>query len=225
MALWIDALELWVGVLGGLTITLAICLVIWGIWLSLRRPHGLKTGTPEKTMNRTFYVIASTLFFSVCIALWRPLPVTLSTSTRILSTILGVLLLFPGTALVIWGRLQLGQMYNVSSGMGVQLYADHRLVTSGPFAIVRHPMYLGILLIALGGSLIYRTWTFVFLLAIIPGIARRAGKEEEALALEFGEQWYEYVKRVPGWIPRLNRRGDDDSETDPSPQLERSSGV
>jgi len=33
-------------------------------------------------------------------------------------------------------RLTLGEMYNISSGVGAQLYADHRLITHRPFAIV-----------------------------------------------------------------------------------------
>jgi protein-S-isoprenylcysteine O-methyltransferase Ste14 len=97
-------------------------------------------------------------------------------------------------------------MYNVSSSMGAQLYADHWLVTHGPFALVRHPMYLGIILASLGGLLIYRTWTLLFTTVGFLGLALRARREEQALAAEFGEQWEEYCRRVPGWIPRLPRR-------------------
>ena len=91
---------------------------------------------------------------------------------RVLSLTLGSVILFSGLAFIIWGRLTLGRMYNVSSGFGVRLFEDQRLVTDGPFAVVRHPMYLGILLLALGGILVYRVWTFVFLLGNIPGLMR-----------------------------------------------------
>ena len=97
-------------------------------------------------------------------------------------------------------------MYNVSSSFGAQLYADQQLVTRGPFAYVRHPMYLGILVASFGGLLLYRTWTLVFTTLNFLALTVRARREEQALAAEFGEQWEAYRRRVPGWIPRI--RGD-----------------
>jgi protein-S-isoprenylcysteine O-methyltransferase Ste14 len=55
-------------------------------------------------------------------------------------------------------------MYNVSSAFGNRLYADQELVTSGPFALVRHPMYLGALIAGMGGVLLFRTWSAVLVL-------------------------------------------------------------
>ena len=108
--------------------------------------------------------------------------------------------------MVLWGRLTLAEMYNVSSSAGVQLYADHRLITHGPFAIVRHPIYLGILLTSTGGLLVYRTWTLLFTTVSFLGLVVRARREEQALAAEFGEEWEVYCRRVPGWAPRILRR-------------------
>ncbi len=196
---WLAAVT---GIAGILTV---LAYILWGLLLSLKRPLGTRTGSPEKIMNTAFYVVGGALYFAICFLTWRPILVTLSNWTRLAALTAGALLLYPGLAMVAWGRHTLGDMYNVSSGFGAQLYKDQRLVTTGPFSIVRHPMYLGILLIALGGILVYRTWTFVFLLANFPGLARRATNEEQALELEFGEQWTEYCKRVPGWLPRLRR--------------------
>jgi protein-S-isoprenylcysteine O-methyltransferase Ste14 len=89
------------------------------------------------------YLLISVGFFGTCYLLWRPLPLALSASARATALALGVLLLFPGLALVLWGRFTLGEMYNVSSSMGAQLYADHRLITHGPFAIVATPCTWG----------------------------------------------------------------------------------
>jgi protein-S-isoprenylcysteine O-methyltransferase Ste14 len=131
---------------------------------------------------------------------------SLSRPARILTLFLGSLLYFPGLALVLWGRLTLAQMYNVSSSFGAQLYADQQLVTHGPFAYVRHPMYLGILLVGWGGLLLYRTWTFAFVLLHFPALWIRARREEQVLAAEFGEQWAAYIQRVPAWLPRLRMK-------------------
>jgi len=152
------------------------------------------------------YLLIGVFYFGFCLVIWRPLPLALSLPARIAALVLGTLLYFPGLALVLWGRLALGRLYDVSSGFGAQLYANHRLVTHGPFAFVRHPMYLGLLVAALGGLLIYRVWTLVFLVVNFLGLVFRARREEQILAIEFGEQWEAYCQRVPGWIPRLWRR-------------------
>jgi protein-S-isoprenylcysteine O-methyltransferase Ste14 len=79
------------------------------------------------------------------------------------------------------------------------------LITHGPFALVRHPLYLGLQIAALGGFLVYRTWTFVFVAASFLSLVVRARREEQALAAEFGQEWDAYCQRVPGWIPHLRR--------------------
>jgi protein-S-isoprenylcysteine O-methyltransferase Ste14 len=58
--------------------------------------------------------------------------------------ILGSLLYFQGLALYLWGAKTLGAMYRASSGLGVQLDARHKLITHGPFRLMRHPLYLGL---------------------------------------------------------------------------------
>jgi protein-S-isoprenylcysteine O-methyltransferase Ste14 len=187
---------------GALMVTVTLGAVFWGLARALRRPAGRTTGQAGKFLHLWFYLLVGILFFGVAFVLWRPLPLTLSPPARIAALIVGALLYFPGLALVLWGRLTLGQMYNVSTTAGAQLYADHRLITRGPFAIVRHPMYLGLMLASLGGLLIYRTWTAVFTLTFL-GLFVRARREETALAAEFGAEWEAYRRRVPGWIPRL----------------------
>ena len=117
----------------------------------------------------------------------------------------GSLSYFPGMAFALWGRLTLGKNYFVSTGFGAQLFKDHQLVTSGPFAIVRNPMYSGLILAAVGAFLIYTTWTTLIFACLFPFLSVRARREEFALSAEFGEQWKEYCKRVPAFFPRLKR--------------------
>jgi protein-S-isoprenylcysteine O-methyltransferase Ste14 len=148
--------------------------------------------------------VTTTLYFGLCYALWRPLPWAPSPAARAVALALGAILFFPGVGLVLWGRLTLGEAYNASLSSGAQLLSGQPLITRGPFALVRHPMYLGINLVAIGGLLLYRTWTFAFGLTLVALIIR-ARLEEEVLAVEFGEQWEEYRRRVPSWIPRLRR--------------------
>lgn len=79
-----------------------------------------------------------------------------------------------------------------------------KLVTSGIYARVRHPQYLGFLLLTLG---MLFEWTTIFTLALWPFLAllyyRLARTEEKEAEEEFGEEFREYKRRVPMFIPRL----------------------
>lgn len=165
-------------------------------------------GSVPKIMHSfPFHFFAALLYFGLCFVTWRSLPVVLSPATRAVALLLGALLYFPGLALVLWARLALGEFYYVSSSLGAALYTGHRLITSGPFALVRHPMYLGIVLFAPGGLLMYRTWTMALLVVFSLVLIVRARREEQALAVEFGHEWQGYCQRVPAWIPHLKRKG------------------
>ncbi|MGA9348081.1 MAG: isoprenylcysteine carboxylmethyltransferase family protein [Anaerolineae bacterium] len=202
----LDIVEWWVHWAGAVATSVCLIAALAGMARGLRRPRGRTTGLARRVLRLPAYLLIGVLFFGPCFLLWRPLPLALSASARAVALALGALLCFPGLALYLWARLTLGEMYNVSSSMGAQLYADHRLVTHGPFAFVRHPMYLGIILASAGGLLIYRTWTLLFTIVTFLGLVLRAWREEQALAAEFGERWEEYCWQVPGWIPRILRR-------------------
>jgi len=73
-------------------------------------------------------------------------------------------------------------MYNVSTALGAQLYAEHRLVSAGPYRFARHRLYTGVLVTTLGALLIYGTWTVVFTRLVFLNLFVRARREEKALA-------------------------------------------
>ena len=189
---------------GLLAVTGTPVFLLSSLWRGARRLPGRTSGRePEALRTPAFYLLASAGYFGLCYRLWRPLPVRLSEPARAVAVFTGILLFFPGLALVLWGRLALGSLYNVSSSFGAHLFPDHRLLTDGPFALVRHPMYVGILLVGIGGLLLYRTWTFALVLFHLPALVIRARREEDALEAEFGAQWVAYRRRVPPWVPRL----------------------
>ena len=112
----------------------------------------------------------------------------------------GGALLFGGLALYWWGLRTLGAMFGAATGFGVRLYAAHRLVTHGPYAIIRHPMYLAVMMAFAGSVLVYRTWACLLYALLVAGLPVRARAEERALARQFGAEWEHYRQRVPGWI-------------------------
>lgn len=183
----------------------ALAFILWSIVRQARRPVGASTGKYWKWLHSPlFYLAAAAFFFGICILLWIPLPGFRGANE---AAVVGALFCFPGLALVLWGRLTLGDMYFVSTGFGAQLFAGHRLITRGPYAIVRHPMYASLILAAIGSLPLYQTWTTVFLAVCSLGVIRRALREEEVLAREFGAEWVQYCRRVPMLLPRPFGRG------------------
>jgi protein-S-isoprenylcysteine O-methyltransferase Ste14 len=144
-------------------------------------------------------------WFAAAAVLWRPVPLRFNAATRWGLLLVAAPACAIGFAGIISGRLALGSSYRVSSGAGVTLARGHRLVVTGPFAIIRHPMYAGLVLASLGALLLYRTWATLFFVVQLPTLVARARLEEKALAAEFGPAWEAYRARVPGWMPHLGR--------------------
>lgn len=194
----------WIGVAIGLA-TLVVAL--WQcVWRGLQRPPGRTTGIARIVLRTPLLLISALLWIGICVILWRPVPFSTSTSVRIATLMVGALLYFLGLVLYLWGAKTLGTMYKPSSAFGVQLDVEHKLITYGPFASVRHPLYLGLQVVAIGGLLIYRNWTFVFIAVNFLALFIRARREEQALAAEFGKEWEMYASQVPAWIPRFRHR-------------------
>lgn len=169
---------------------------------ALGRQPGRASGVAERRGALAAYALAAGPYLLVCLLLWRPQPLDPSDGVRAACLIVGSLLGAAGFALYASGRRSLGDMYNLSSSLGTELFADHRLVVSGPYRVVRHPMYLGIALAAVGALLVYRTWTTVFVVLALPGLGVKGRREDRLLAEQFGPAFDSYRASVPGWCPR-----------------------
>jgi protein-S-isoprenylcysteine O-methyltransferase Ste14 len=106
-----------------------------------------------------------------------------------------------GLVLLVWARLALRSSY--TAYLAVQ--GGQRLVDRGPYGIVRHPAYLGQLLMALGMALGYSSVTGLAAVPILlfPGLAYRIQVEERLLAATLGEAYAEYARRTRRLIPGL----------------------
>lgn len=125
---------------------------------------------------------------------WKMLPPPWRLALSIAFFVLAVLLSWTGSR-------ALGRQWRVDAG----LTADHQLVTSGPYRIVRHPIYTSMLCVLLAtGFLITPWWLFVpSLLLFIVGTEIRIRIEEKLLAAQFGEGFAAFRRRVPAYIPFL----------------------
>ncbi|MEQ1747449.1 MAG: isoprenylcysteine carboxylmethyltransferase family protein [Saprospiraceae bacterium] len=113
----------------------------------------------------------------------------------------GMMLMATGLALRIWAIRTLGQAFSST----VQILQEHRLVTTGPYRIVRHPSYIGAYLVFLGGAVFLQAWVGLIVSAVCMGVAYgiRIPAEERALEANFGDEWRAYRKRTWGMVPGL----------------------
>ncbi|HDQ06136.1 MAG TPA: isoprenylcysteine carboxylmethyltransferase family protein [Candidatus Bathyarchaeota archaeon] len=82
-----------------------------------------------------------------------------------------------------------------------------KLVTTGIYSYVRHPQYLGFLLITLGLNVWWLTFITLALWPVVIIVYYKLAKTEEKEAIEeFGEEYIKYMQQVPGWIPRIRRK-------------------
>jgi protein-S-isoprenylcysteine O-methyltransferase Ste14 len=80
-----------------------------------------------------------------------------------------------------------------------------QLVTTGIYEYVRHPQYLGFLLLTLGMNILWITFSTLFLWPILVILYYRlAKKEDKELEEQFGEKYRKYKRRVPMLIPRVH---------------------
>ncbi len=203
-----NALELWLGRCGGVAGIATLAFAIWHMLASVSRPAGRQTGPGARFLCVPLLILATLLFAAAMAWLWRPLPLALPAVVRWACLALGALIYFPSLGVYLWGLRTLGTMFGPSTGFGVRLQAGHRLITAGPYALVRHPMYLAVITAGIGALLLYRTWAMLLFAAAMFGLTVRAHREEETLAAEFGTAWEAYCRRVPAWLPHMRDAGE-----------------
>jgi len=109
-----------------------------------------------------------------------------------------VLLVAAGLAFAVWARVCLGRNW---SGI-VTLKQDHELIRSGPYRLVRHPIYTGLLLALVGSAVARDEWRAVLAVAIAwLALWRKLQIEEGWMIEQFGDAYLRYRAEVPALIP------------------------
>ena len=107
-----------------------------------------------------------------------------------------------GAIILSWsGTHFLGRQWRVDAG----LRQDHVLITSGPYKLVRHPIYTSMLCILLGTGFMVTPLWMLLLAAIVflVGTEIRVRTEDRLLASRFEDKFLEYQRSVPAYIPFL----------------------
>lgn len=112
--------------------------------------------------------------------------------------IIGMVVSFVGFVFMNWSIMVLGKQFSVD----VTIRENHVLITNGPYAYIRHPRYLGIIVFFIGIPIIFLSWislSLTFLLVIV--LLWRIGDEEKLMHDEFKQDWDDYKKRTYSLIP------------------------
>ena len=111
---------------------------------------------------------------------------------------IGFALLLAAMAFTVWARTTLGRNW---SGR-VTIKEDHELVTTGPYGLVRHPIYTGALLAIIGTTVALGTiGGLVSIVLILAVFVRKIHLEEQVLGRHFGDKYAAYRNKTRALIP------------------------
>lgn len=186
----------------------ALTILVLGVGVgvqSFETPEGIRgrSGKKEKLMPRQRIVrIVITGLLYVALAL-LPFADRREIGTHNLPMCLrwlGLCLFVIGIALVFWSGVALGKYYSAD----VTIQEKHKLVTSSVYRFIRHPRYLGAILMAFGLVLLFRSWVGWIGCAPLVGVLLfRIRDEEQLMHKEFGLEWEEYCRKSWRLIPFL----------------------
>ena len=162
-------------------------------------------GGPRTPVRRSGRERAPLVANFAAVAVYVPSLVVFSESlvgvTTLLLASVGSLVAVAGAALVFRSRAELGAAWSLVPMAG----EGTGLVTSGPYRLVRHPIYLGFVLLAMGEALAFGSWPALAIVwaGMVPTFAWRARAEEKLLGHTFGERYALYRARTRLMIPYL----------------------
>lgn len=179
-------------------------LVLLGLFLSVEallilRRRSNEGHVPEDRGFRSRALLVFLLSNLVAIPCLRFFPAASFGTYR--TSCIGVALLLSGLLLRWWSIIHLGRFFTVD----VVIAADHRVVDSGPYRLIRHPSYTGVLLIIAGVALCFGNFASALVL-IVPNLAllmQRMRIEEAALSQGLGEPYRTYMSRTKRLIPGI----------------------
>ena len=178
----------WVAVIVGFVVPF-IYFVRW----SLKNAASTKTKPRKDVSTLTNFALIPTAVFAIWLgyAGVGPLPHWLLYP--------GLTMFLLGLAVTVWAYHTLGRFFSLE----VQVQREHRVVNTGPYRLLRHPGYAGVLFGFVGLGLALQSWLslLVLLLATTTALAYRARIEERFLVAELGDEYVLYMARTKRLLP------------------------
>jgi protein-S-isoprenylcysteine O-methyltransferase Ste14 len=178
------------------TAFIGLCFLVFGVTWLIGAFFTKRTVERSATFWRLFAVILVLVLASGTIS--RALPdITLWPQSRT-SGLAADALAALGLYISLWARFTLGSNWSGD----VTFKENHKLITWGPYAFVRHPIYTGMLTMFAGSAtLIGHAQSFLFVAAIALSFWLKARVEERMMMKHFPDEYPAYKARVPALIP------------------------
>ena len=188
----------------GLTALILVFLswIIFGLIFLLRKKPPKATEAKRDSVAKWGIALQGcgfALVWSIHRSYWWPLPT--STIGEVALAVVAIVLAFASN----WWSLRAVQTLGKQWTYEARVIEGHELITQGPYAVVRNPIYLGMFGLMVSSGLVFTTW-WALLLAVVVflvGNQIRIRAEEKLLRETFGSQFDEYARRVPAFFPRL----------------------
>jgi protein-S-isoprenylcysteine O-methyltransferase Ste14 len=178
--------------------------LIWGIffgyWFLSALRNKSKIERRESLFSRLLYLTLVGLAISLIVfdpliygpLLWRILP------EEFMVDFIGVVILILGLCFAVWARLHLGRYWSAR----IVLAEDHQLIQTGPYHLVRNPIYFGGLVAVFGTIIVIGEVRGVLaIVLVLIAFLRKIRIEERWLRDRFGPAYIEYQKKVKALIP------------------------
>ena len=179
-------------------------LFAFGPWLilSLYWEHTAKTAAPakssESSASRSVHVVLTQVAILFEVIQIPAIPRFLPLNAFVLAA--GLVVSLIGIALAIWARRILGKHW---SGR-ITIKVDHELIRTGPYRLIRHPIYTGILVLYTGTAIISGSCLALLAVAMaLVAYARKIRLEEANLRTAFGPAYESYCRESKALIPWL----------------------
>jgi len=181
--------------------TLVIIATAAVLWLSQPAIRTEEASTNKTTDRNTVWIILAMAGVSTIVPELEWAYFTQDINGSLLWNTIGLALVGSGILFRVWAIRTLGRFFTST----VQTSREHQLVTAGPYALVRHPSYLGAFVTILGITVLLQAWTglVVGAAAMFYAYYQRIKVEEAALLAQFGERYAEYVMNRKKMLPAI----------------------
>jgi len=171
--------------------------VLWEV-LKRRNPHLTETRTAVPTRVRIVKLIKMAILLGLLVQAILPMDLLPILDNAVSLRIAGVIVYSLGLLIAIPGRLLLGD--NWSDIEAAKVFGDHRVVNVGIYRFIRHPIYVGDLLLLYGLEMALNSWLIIGIVLLTPVVLRQAVREEMKLRSTL-PGYEEYCKTSKRFVP------------------------